>query len=929
MKKQLVVYSTAFALFMSACAPAGKGTQTAAPKKQNQNSGWEQFQKLIYSENANLPLAEALRSLLQEQNPEVLGVLRAQLEAGKSTVFPEEISQRWDLAKRSIIVGESGALADTDLLLNTLNLNLNEVQRSNAFHHQLEGKMAGLVQSVALANLLRVFNEQIKKDSHDITVDIVVKIKKGRPEVLDKIDKTKSIGDRSAQIEQIVAYLKQADYLFYQYGLSEDDQARMALYTAVAGTMAAVLADSPTVKTLLTNIQEIRDVAEKVKKVVALAESLKQYGEALKKDAVVMGGSVKDIYGKIKNLTDDIDLSLSDEGKVQARALMDDLLNGRTSAPPTPEVAAELEKKGFFQRKRELDVDVQKFVNSADNASRSLDNILKTTVQVTEALGVKLSPGVTKAIDTAMKINQGIQAVSAISKAFSAGGFVGALGAFSGGPATMALAAFGGLGGGGGPDPAVMAELAAIKQSLAEIKAMQKEILENQKKMMVMIKDLALMMEEYHKEQMMLLMDTREEVLNNRSALTEIDEKSFRSCEAMTMFALSKAPYYQRVDSVSYRASVKTSLSISNMDLVQGIIRDVTSSPKELMQFINNGSAENFKTCQQEMSTVFMTRDFRKFSRAAWTDEKTSGEEAKDGGQIVKKYYTPAFSYLQKMTADKEARWQKLGLHLPVLNVSALIAKKSRYVDQPGRISNLMDLQNLTATNKLEKYVTALLVLHPYLTVDYENWNSSLQNVLTAAITEQTRERTRQLLSNAFERVQMAIAQEALLAGEPLLPNLSLHWAELVKEKSSCAKGNEKFCFVRESNLMMTNLLTYVLVQRTGVMPNTVESMKKRQEIYQQWLNEPAVLAQVLMVPSEAIVKDEKGQLHLVLANGEALKMPLPDVAAVATGQLQYTEAMSRMIQLQHRVADELAKVSSLGYSSQEQQKLAKAMFLK
>lgn len=924
MKKQLVVYSTAFALFMSACAPAGNSVPTVALQKQNKNSGWEQFQQLIYSENANLPLAEALRSLLQEQNPEVLVFLKAQLEEGKTLAFPDEISQRWDLAKKSIIVGDSTALADTDLLLNTLNLNLNEVQRSNAFHHQLEGKMAGLVQSVALRNLLKAFDEQIKKDSREIAVDVVAKIKVARPEVLDKIDKTKLIGDRSAQIEQIVAYLKQADYLFYQYGLSEDDQASLALYTAVAGAMAAVLAESATVKTLLVNIQQVRDVAEKAKKVVALAESLKAYSESLKKDAVVMGGSVKNIYGKIKNLTDDIDLSLSESGKKQAREMMDALLNGRASEPPSPEVAAELEKKGFFQRKRELDSDVQKFVNSADNASKSLDNILKTTLQVTDALGVKLSPGVTKAIDTAMKINQGIQAVSAISKAFSAGGFVGALGAFSGGPATMALAAFGGLGG-GGPDPAVMAELRAIKQSLAEIKAMQKEILENQKKMMVMIKDLALMMEEYHKAQMKQAMDTYEEVLNNRSALTEIDEKSFRSCEAMTTFALSKAPYYKRMDSASYKT--KTFLSISNMELVQEIIRDVTGSPKELMQFINNGSSENFKTCQQEMSTVFMTRDIQKFSRAAWT-EGSPEKELKDGGEVVRKYYVPALSYLQKMTVDKEARWQKLGLHLPVLNVSALIAKKSRYVNQPGQSTNLMELQNLTATHKLEKYVTALLLLHPYLTVDYENWNSSLQEVLSAAVTEQTRERTRQLLNNAFERVQMAVAQEALLAGEPLLPDLSLHWTELVKEQKNC-EGQEKFCFVRENKLMMGNLLTYVLVQRTGVISNTVEAMTKRRDIYQQWLREPAVLAQILMVPVEALVKDEKGRLQLVLAKGEALAILMPEVEDVATGQLRYTEAMSRMIQLQHRVADELAKISSMGYSSQEREKLAKAMFLK
>lgn len=925
MKNKLITYVTVASMLSSACSPQGKSNDHGNEKSAQiiENSSWLKFQALVSSANGNVPLAESLTQLFREQNPDVVMQLRKQIELGQLSLN-NETSDAWSLQKRSIIVAGSSASADNELLEKTLNLNLTEVQRSNAFNYQLDIKMAGLVQSLALQNLLKTYDEQIKSDSTDLASDLIQRMDTQRPDLLARIDKTKGTSNRSAQIEQIVIYLKQADFLFLKYGIPDSDVEKLIVYTAVAGTMASALSQTQTVKTLVKAAQEVKELTDKTKRLVGLAKTIKQNSEALSGNAKVMGQSVKTIYGKIKSLSDDLEigkLELSDTGKDNARALLNDLLNGHAVTEIPKEVSEELKEKGFFERKRELDSDVKLFITSADGAAKSLDQIIGATQEITAALGIKLNPKVTKAMDTAMKISKGIQVANTVATAFSAGGFMGAMAAFSGGPATMALAAFGGGLGGGGPDPAIMAELAGIKQSLNEIKAMQREILENQKKMMVMIKDLALMMEEYHRQQMRKLADIHDEVLNIKEGLTEIDEAAFRSCEAMTSYALNQVP-----NSIQ-------NLNGSNLDLIKSTIRDVTASPKGLKQFINNGSSSNFETCKKQMSTVFLTKDMLKFNRAAWTEPDSEGKAGRNGGQITREYYLPAYDYLESITLGKEGRWQRMGLHLPVLTASTLLHKKSKYLNQPGNLNTLKELKYLTATNKLEKFISALLILHPYLAINYDTWNSSIADVLTEGMSSEVRELTRQMLVNALERVQISIAQEAVLAGEPLLPSLSKEWNKVVGEKTNCDSfEKEKFCFVRTNSLMMSNLLTYVLVQRLGFGQDNEAAINIRRSSYLTLLADPQVMANLLMIPVGRL-EVENGVMYLKLSEvkpekgNTAFRMAFPDIEVVALGQLQYTEAMARMIVLEHKVSDELVKISSV--SKKSNVGLAEALFVK
>lgn len=537
-----------------------------------------------------------------------------------------------------------------------------------------------------------------------------------------------------------------------------------------------------------------------------------------------------------------------------------------------------------------------------------------------------------KAIDVANKISKGVQLASAVSTAFSTGGFVGALGAFSGGPATMALAAFGGLGG-GGPDPAIMADLAEIKQSLAEIKEMQKEILENQKKTMMMIKDLALMVEEYHRVQMKALTDIKEEVLNVKDGVSEIDISSFKSCEVMTSYPLEKSGYLANHD---LNSSGLQNLNSTNLDAIKSVIRDTLTSPKELVGFIKSGSSENFKNCQKEMSHVFLTENSLKFDRALWGErDQNRKDDGRKGGEIVREYYTPALNYFKEKTSGKKSRWEKLLLHLPVTTASALKIYKESYLNtlsshENVNENNLQDLNNLTATYKLEQYISSLLVLYPYITLDYETWvQQPLESILKEAVSEETHERSRQMLSNAFKRVQLAIAQESILSGEPLLPYLFVDWQSIVSETKNCSPTEEaRYCFVRKNNVIMQNLLVYLLTVRIGEFGEDEDARNTRKAKYDFDLISLKDLAGLLSVPEDRLMRDEQSDVYLLLSADKTLKVKIPDAQQIEFGNLQYTDSMSRMIKLEHKIADELLKISPTSYPQKMKNILPQIMLL-
>ena len=935
MKNNLITFGTVLTMLASSCSP---GVNTAEKELEHQKrqaqknpsvvvkTAWDNFQAIIEGQNSNIPLAEALLPMFQSQSPNVVSEFRKKIESGQLSIEGAEL-EKWDALKKSLLIRNSPISADAELLSETLNLNLEEFNRSNAFSHQLNFKIYGLVQSVALQNILSMYDQQISHDSLDIAADVIAELNQSNPSLIDRIDSTKTIKNRTLQIEQITMHLIQAEKIFIKYKFSDDAATKLTIYSAVAGALAVTLAKQPSVKTLITEasqvVQQVKELSAKADRVVKLSKEVSEFGSKLTRDAKMMTESIKNIYDKVNKIDKDIkyDLSLSEKDKKAAKKLLNDLVNSRNPSELIGEASDSLKGTSIFTKQRELDADFVKFIESAKNSAQSVENILSNAKVIAETLGIKVSKKVDSAILTAQKISKGFEAAKAISTAFSAGGYMGALAAFSGGPVTLALAGFSGGLGGGGPDPAIMGELAGIKQTLNEIKEMQQEILDNQKKTMAMIKDLALMVEENHRTEMYSIMEVRDGVNAVKDALTALDEKNgFLSCRVMISSGIGNIPSSAKV------------LNVANLDFIKAKIRENTSTTKTFNAFVQNKTPTIFEDCRHELSISFASDTFI-FSRAAWSEADSDGDPL-NGERINSRFYEPALFYLNFQLKDKETRWDRLGLHLPVLTVPALKLRKSGFLNQPHSNikEGLKELQVLTATNKLEKYVTALLVLHPYLSTDLETWSKPLPETLNILLSEGTQKNTQDVLGDALKKVQISIAQEALLAGEPLLPSLSLNWSRIMGQNFDCRKKeNDEYCFVRENSLMMQNLLTYTLVERIGVLGTDAASKGLRKEKYKILLADPKLLAELLYVTKARIQKSADGSVKLNLSSFNDIAsnyVDLPSVEAIEHAQIQYTEAMSRMIKLEHKIADELVKVTPV-FSNSFKTDLAATMFAK
>lgn len=93
------------------------------------------------------------------------------------------------------------------------------------------------------------------------------------------------------------------------------------------------------------------------------------------------------------------------------------------------------------------------------------------------------------------------------------------------------------------------------------------------------------------------------------------------------------------------------------------------------------------------------------------------------------------------------------------------------------------EFENLISVKNLERYLGHLLILGPLLEVDKNVWQMSYQEIINTYIANSNTDsnqntRSHYFLNNALKMVQSSIAQEALLAGEPILLTLNDKYLE-------------------------------------------------------------------------------------------------------------------------------------------------------
>ncbi|MFP5459589.1 MAG: hypothetical protein ACLGG7_12705, partial [Bacteriovoracia bacterium] len=166
---------------------------------------------------------------------------------------------------------------------------------------------------------------------------------------------------------------------------------------------------------------------------------------------------------------------------------------------------------------------------------------------------------------------------------------------------------------------------------------------------------------------------------------------------------------------------------------------------------------------------------------------------------------------------------------------------------------------------------------------------------------------------------QTAISQEALLAGEPIIPGLfSKHHRQLLgggsckgeTEYVAHNRSNNFFCFLRTNKQLMTNYLQYVLIKNGFGRPE------------QRSFYDLAYTTGDLSKLSEFLGADVKVELNAAKkpvvklsavktfnADKESYELELPTADELVNPKVLYSEKLRTLLGMQDRIITELEKL--------------------
>lgn len=184
---------------------------------------------------------------------------------------------------------------------------------------------------------------------------------------------------------------------------------------------------------------------------------------------------------------------------------------------------------------------------------------------------------------------------------------------------------------------------------------------------------------------------------------------------------------------------------------------------------------------------------------------------------------------------------------------------------------------------------------------------------------------------NALKLTQSAIAQEALLAGEPILHRLSDNMAGILSVKP-CEEVNLKnapqtddihfLCSIRENLLLMKNLVMYSLVYEAKTQTDFYSNYKDA--YYANDLKTIAKLFNIKMAPERLeIMKNKKGDYDIVIKVfgrknvSKVVRLPTPE--ELRQGNIIYSENMPRLLKMQEVILNGLEKVAPIDRDFKDQ----------
>lgn len=870
----------------------------------------EQIKKVLTEHAPNIALAELLAKTVSSESRKEMTALISKLNDEEARSLVRDVVVDYNNIRNQFLFPGKRYQNNKVFFQNSLLAPDEQSDAQFASDNMLKISVFTYIKNKALNDVIETYEKNATSLGKEIATQIAGELAASSPASAKKIDeayKTMSKEDFIKTLESMKPYMEKIDTYFKNSKLNHNEQYTVLMGGAVAGSLYLAIKDNGDFQRLLARgqklVHDFQVIKKKAMEMVTLVNALDTHIRDTEKNINTLATSMSEIGNDLQYVELEATKELRKGSTVHSRRIVnflhENIISGKKSGDG--------ENSSIFTRPVHIDKNISKSLTAAANISNNLSSIINTTNNMANLLGIKLSKDTQKIMDTANKVAAVANAAGIAIQGFAAGGPMGAVVALG----ATNLGALGAAFGGGGDNSVV--QFAAINHKLNEIIENQKNMLKMQVETMKMMKDLAIMVDEYHQKEMMALAGLRDlSLVQIEMSKIELN-RNIKTCERMINFQLSSV---WRDSEFNFNSN----FGINNVHLINAKFLSNIRSLKDIRRITTAGGMDSFANCQEGIAEAFSEINTENPILAIFnTDEQN---------QLYKwqrDTYLPLLNALTHFSGT--ANFDSIPLHILSSNYTGLELKATMIdkVEKTGSVySSNYELEHLLSVKSLERYLTRLLILYPLLEVDKDIWKGSISEIVdnyleNASYGGNQNIRSFFYLKNALKMVQSALAQESILSGEPLLDILHKKYKKVIFSTQSCQdlnldqslmSGEELsiVCSLRKNKLLMKNLLNYSIYSQHNEMQyklayetNDLLALSKLMNNHIEENRLKVVGGRIKLEISINNKSDKKDDVKYLL--------DLPTPTELAQRRIIYSENVSRLMKMQNLVIEALEKV--------------------
>lgn len=754
-----------------------------------------------------------------------------------------------------------------------------------SYEGQLQLQALSYIQSKSLNEIISTFENRSQHLIDDIKGDLLLSLTQDHS-LGHEMLQIKRVGNKNDFIQKLISqkkFIEAIDKYFKNSKLNQVEQNIIILASLSAGAIYPLVKDSPTLHDLIEKGKrvgkELKQINEKKKEILTLTSTLEKHFDSTEKSF----NKLKDGLAKTKKAaTKAQDQGQKFNGKPEFKHFIQEVerqITGRADK-------AKGDHPSVLSNPIYINEGVKQSIEAVGELSQGLGNIVSTAQNMANVLGIKLSNNSLAILDTAKKISDTATIANTVITSLASGGVLGALNAFS------ALGGAGSLMGGAANamDSVMNAKLDAILEN-------QKQIMQMQLETMQMVKDLALMVDNYHAQEMYALESL--EIVNTIQSkmLNTLINSNINFCNNLIIEHL--AQYGRKAYSTNIADSFKIGVTFSDYPLIKDSLKSIKNF-SEIKNLIRS-DRDSWLRCltsfdQVFTSTLYESNPILKFYE---TEDIAHFKRYEDH------VYSRILNHYQDLFKDRMPADFTYFMHSAATGDYHGAFLKEDYIRNftTNQWEEALNLRNLISSKYLERYVTHLLWAIPYFKV--RATDTSLEQAVKRQI-EEGNSRELKLLKQALFLTRSAIAQQVIQVGEPFIQiaEKTENFNSLFSEEG-CKKNIDNLCFFRVNKILMQNLLNFYLYKKLST-PEIQEAYEKAR------VNKDLEYLDIIFGNRKVSYTNNKDGIQIKLDRPEiksSFELTLPSINTILTAQINYPHELNTLIEMQNTLIEEITKL--------------------